>query len=214
MTPADVIAQVRTLVQDEREPYRYTDTVLLRFLNQTVKRMAMLRPDLFLVVRDVETVAGTVTQTLPADAIRLIEVYSVKGGNVVTEVNKDTLDQTYPGWRSAPAGQPVNYIRHVRNPNMFFLYPAPQSGVTLEVEYAATPADYTIGQTMAAPPTAYMPSLIDGVVYLTQSIDDEHVVSGRAKLFLEAFGQGLSTSLQSRQITDDDSAGLDPKKVG
>ena len=66
---------------------------------------------------------------------------------------------------------------------------------------------------MTAPPTAYMPSLIDGVVYLTQSIDDEHVSSGRAKLFLDSFGQWLSTSLQSRQITDDDSAGLDPKKV-
>ena len=213
MTPADVIAQVRILVQDERAPYRYTDTVLLRFLNQTVKRMAMLRPDLFLVVRDVATVAGNVTQTLPADAIRLIEVYNIKGGNVLTEVDKDTLDQSYPGWRSAPAGLPVNYIRHVRNPNMFFLYPAPQSGVTLEVEYASTPADYTINQAMTAPPTAYMPSLIDGVVYLTQSIDDEHVSSGRAKLFLDSFGQWLSTSLQSRQITDDDSAGLDPKKV-
>ena len=64
MTPTDVIAQVRVLVQDEREPYRYSDTVLLRFLNQTVKRMAMLRPDLFLVVREVQTVAGAAISAL------------------------------------------------------------------------------------------------------------------------------------------------------
>jgi hypothetical protein len=213
MTPADIIAEVRTLVQDSRTPYRYTDTVLLRFLNQTVKRMAMLRPDLFLVVRDVATTPGDVTQVLPADAIRLVEVYNVKGGNVVTEVNKDTLDQTYPGWRSAPSGQPVNYIRHVRNPTMFFLYPAPASGVTVVAEYAATPVDYTMSDTILAPSNAYLPSLVDGVVYLAQSIDDEHISSGRAKLFSDAFTQGLGVSLQSQQVTDTDAGGLNPKQV-
>ena len=213
MTPADIIAEVRTLVQDSRTPYRYTDAVLLRFLNQTVKRMAMLRPDLFLVVRDVVTTPGDVTQVLPADAIRLVEVYNVKGGNVVTEVNKDTLDQTYPGWRSAPSGQPVNYIRHVRNPTMFFLYPAPASGVTVVAEYAATPVDYTMSDTILAPSNAYLPSLVDGVVYLAQSIDDEHISSGRAKLFSDAFTQGLGVSLQSQQVTDTDAGGLNPKQV-
>jgi hypothetical protein len=213
MTPADIIAEVRTLVQDSRTPYRYTDAVLLRFLNQTVKRMAMLRPDLFLVVRDVVTTPGDVTQVLPADAIRLVEVYNVKGGNVVTEVNKDTLDQTYPGWRSAPSGQPVNYIRHVRNPTMFFLYPAPASGVTVVAEYAATPADYTMSDIILAPSNAYLPSLVDGVVYLAQSIDDEHISSGRAKLFSDAFTQGLGVSLQSQQVTDTDAGGLNPKQV-
>lgn len=213
MTPADVIAQVRVLVQDEREPYRYSDTVLLRFLNQTVKRMAMLRPDLFLVVRDVATTPSTVTQALPTDALRLVEVYNVTGGNVVTEVNKDTLDQTYPGWRSAAAGQPVNYIRHVRNPTMFFLYPAPESGVTLTAEYAAVPADYALADTITAPSAAYMPSLVDGIVYLAQSIDDEHVNSGRAKLFADTFAQGLDAGIKNQPLTDTDAGALDPRQV-
>ena len=182
MTPADVITEVRRLVNDTREPQRYSDADLLGFVNQTVKRMAMIRPDLFPVVRDIPTVPGTVVQTLPADALRLVEVYNVTGGNVVTEVNKDTLDQTYPGWRSAPAGQPVNYMRHVRSSTMFFLYPAPESGVTLSVEYAAVPADYALEDAITAPSVAYIPTLVDGVVYLAQSIDDEHVNSGRAKV--------------------------------
>jgi hypothetical protein len=140
-------------------------------------------------------------------------VYNVRGGDVVTEVNKDTLDQTYPGWRSAPSGQPVNYVRHVRNPTMFFLYPAPTSGVTLVVEYAATPANYTMSDTITAPSSAYLPSLVDGVVYLAQSIDDEHINSGRAKLFSDAFTAGLGVNLQSQKVTDTDAGGLDPKQV-
>jgi len=213
MTPTDVIAQVRVLVQDEREPYRYSDTVLLRFLNQTVKRMAMLRPDLFLVVREVQTVAGAATQTLPQDAVRLVEVYNVSGGNVVTEVNKDTLDQTFPGWRSATPGKPVNYIRHVRNPTMFFLYPAPEAGVSVVAEYAAVPADYGLTDTITAPSTAYTPSLVDGIVYLAQSIDDEHVNSGRAKLFADTFAQSLDTGLRTQPVTDTDAGALDPRQV-
>jgi hypothetical protein len=213
MTPAAVIAQVRTLVQDEYQPYRYTDAVLLRFLNQTVKRMAMLRPDLFLTIGDVATVPETPNQSLPANAIRLVEVYNVKGGDVVTEVNKDALDQTYPGWRSAAPGVPVNYIRHVRNPTMFFLYPPPEEGVVLVAEYAAAPADYTLNQTITAPSDAYIPTLVDGIVFLAQSIDDEHINSGRAKLFADSFAGALDASMKVQQLTDTDAGSLDPRQV-
>lgn len=213
MTPAEVIAEVRTLVQDERVPYRYSDTVLLRFLNQTVRRMAVLRPDLFTVVSDFTTTAGNAVQTLPSNAIRLVELYNVVGGDVLTEVNKDTLDQSYPGWRSAPAGQPVNYIRHVRNPTMFFLYPPPAAGVSIVAEYAAVPPAYALGDTITSPSDGYTPMLVDGIVSLSQSIDDEHVSSGRAKLFGDSFAQGMEVSMRMQQLSDTDSGSLDPRQV-
>jgi len=82
MTVAEVITEVRTLVQDTRAPYRYSDAVLLRFLNQTVRRMATIRPDLFTVIGEIPTVAGTVIQRIPTTAIRLVEIYNVQGGGV------------------------------------------------------------------------------------------------------------------------------------
>jgi hypothetical protein len=54
---------------------------------------------------------------------------------------------------------------------------------------------------------------VDGVIFLAESIDNEHVNSGRAKLFQESFVQSLGVSLQSRAITDTESGGLDPKQV-
>jgi hypothetical protein len=47
MTPQAVITEVRRLLLDETEPYRYSDTFLLGLVNQGLKRMAVLRPDLF-----------------------------------------------------------------------------------------------------------------------------------------------------------------------
>ena len=213
MTPSEVIAEVRRLIQDTKVPYRYDDTALLGYVNQTLKRMAMLRPDLFAVVAEFSTTAETVLQRCPSDSLRLIEIFQVKGGDAVTEVNRGMLDRTTPGWQRETPGHPVNFMRHVRNPNQFFVYPAPTSGIVLIGEYAQTPPNYTINQAITHPTDAYFPALVDGVVFLAESIDNEHVNSGRAKLFQDSFVQGLGVSLQSRTITDTEAGGLDPKQV-
>jgi hypothetical protein len=213
MTPNEVIAEVRRLIQDTKVTYRYSDAVLLGFVNQTLKRMAMLRPDLFAVIADFPTTANTVLQSCPADSLRLIEIFQVKDGDAVTEVNRETLDRTVPSWQRETAGQPVNFMRHVRNPNRFFVYPRPTAGVELVGEYAQTPPDYTIDQEITYPIDAYFPAVVDGVVFLAESIDNEHVNTGRAKLFQDAFIQGLGVSLQSRSVTDTESGGMDPKEV-
>lgn len=213
MTPNEVITEVRRLIQDTKTPYRYSDPVLLGFVNQTLKRMVMLRPDLFAVIGDFSTTTNTVLQNCPADSIRLIEIFQVKDGNAILEVNRDTLDRTAPNWQNEAAGQPVNFMRHVRNPNRFFVYPRPASGVVLVGEYAQTPPTYTLSQTVTYPIDAYFPTVVDGVVFMAESIDNEHVNSGRAKLFQDSFVQGLGVSLQSRTITDTEAGGQDPKQV-
>jgi hypothetical protein len=104
-------------------------------------------------------------------------------------------------------------MRHVRNPNRFFVYPRPAVGVVLVGEYAQTPPDYTLDQEITFPTDAYFPTTVDGVVFLAESIDNEHVNSGRAKLFQDSFVQGLGVSLQSRTITDTEAGGQDPRQV-
>jgi len=214
MTPAEIISEVRKLINDDRVPFRYSDIDLLGFVNQTLKRMAMFRPDLFSYIGEVSTAVNTTFQSMPTDSIRLVEIFGVKDGNTITEVDREVFDQTYPGWRTEPAGTPVNFMRHVRNPNVYFLYPRPVSGVILLAEYAKVPTDYALNDPIAAPIDAYFPTVVDGTVYLAESVDDEHVNSGRAKLFLDSFTQSLGVSLQSREITDSDDAGLDPRKTG
>lgn len=213
MTPQDVITETRVLLQDSRTPYRYSDDVLLGFVNLSLKRLSIVRPDLFMTFGEITTVPNTVAQSLPLDASRLSEVFSVKGGNAVTEVNRESLDQTYPGWVSETAGAPRNFMRHMRNPDRYFLYPAPAAGVVLIAEYSQSPPIYTVNQTVALLPDSYLPVVVDGTVYLAESVDNEHVNSGRAKLFLESFTQAVSLSLQSRALTDTEEAGFDPKQV-
>jgi hypothetical protein len=213
VTPTDIITEARVLVQDTRTPYRYSDTLMLGWVNQTLKRMAVLRPDLFSFIGDIPTTANTVLQSCPSDSLRLVEIFQIKNGDAVTEVNRDVLDQMYPNWVNEAAGTPVNFMRHVRSPNKFFLYPRPTTDIVLVGEYAQVPPTYTINQTIASLPDAYLPVAVDGVVFLAESVDNEHVNSGRAKLFQDSFNQTLAAGLQVRNITDTEEGGMDPRQV-
>jgi hypothetical protein len=208
-----VLTEVRRILQDNAAPYRYSDTVLLGFANQALKRMAVLRPDLFAYIGTVTCTANAVIQSAPADSIRIMEVFQVQGGNGVTEVNRDSLDETYPGWMNDAAGACVNWMRHVRNPNRFFIYPKAPAGQVLVTEYSQVPPDYAADADVALLSDAYFPVVVDGTIFLAESVDNEHVNSNRAQLFQQTFTQALGVNAQSRTLTDTEEAGLDPKQV-
>lgn len=208
MTPQDVLLDVRPLIQDEATPYRYSNTVLLRFVNQTIRRMVMLRPDLFTTIGEITTTADTSQQTLPATAVRLVEIFRVKNGASIEEVNRDMFDRVYPSWTTDASATPTKYIRHPRNPRAYFLYPRPTSGIVLIGEYVVTPPTYNNLDTISVLPDSYFPALVDGTVFLAESVDNEHVNSGRAKLFFDSFTQSLGVDLQSRNVTDVETGGV------
>jgi hypothetical protein len=213
MTPAEVITEVRRIVQDTLAPYRYSDVVMLGYVNQTLKRMAILRPDLFSDIVDIPTTADSAVQSLPIDAIRLLDIFQVKDGAAINEVDRETMNRNYPNWMTETSGTPVNFMRHVKNPDRYFLYPRPTAGVILVGEYAKSPIDYALGATISVISDVYFPVIVDGTVFLAQSIDDEHVDSGRAKLFYDSFTQQLGATLQGRKITDTKNAGMDKGEV-
>lgn len=206
MTPNQIIAEVRNLIQDTRVTYRYSDAVLLGFVNQTIKRMVLLRPDLFITQTDIATTPNVVEQSLPSTAVRLVEIFRTKTGTAVEEVDRDQFNRAYPAWVNDPAGLPVKYMRHPRNPNRFFVYPRPTAGVLLVGEYVDTPPVYTIDQPISVLSDSYFSVMVDGVVFLAESVDNEYVSSNRAKLFQDSFLQSLGVSLQSRNLIDSESA--------
>lgn len=207
MTPAQIIAEVRNLAQDTLVPYRYSDTELLGYVNQTLKRMASLRPDLFTYFGDLALTANTVVQNLPADAQRLIDIFWVKDANAMTEVEREVLERAYPTWVSDPSDVPLNFMRHPRTPTRFFVYPRPLANTVVVVEYAVAPATYALSDTIALS-DSYYSVLVDGVMFLVSSVDDEHVNSNRAKLFLDSFLNSLATNTQARELVDNDSGAV------
>ncbi len=204
MTPSDVILEARKLLLDVQAPTRYSEADLLGFVNQTLKRMAVFRPTLFSTITSVPLTANTVIQDLPADAHRLVQMFFIDNYNSVNEVDREVLERAYPQWVSDPAGIPFNFIRHPRNATKFFLYPRPIANLTATVEYVVEPKVYTINETILYLKDTYLGVVVDGVVFLASSIDDEHVNSNRAKLFQESFTSSLGVDMQQQAVLDNE----------
>mgnify|MGYP003152269469 CR=1 FL=1 len=209
----DVITDVRRLLQDETTVYRYSDAFLLGLGNQALMRIALMRPDLFSFVSTVACTAGEVIQDAPSDSIRIIEVYSIVGGAGLVEVNREVLDQTIPTWPNDTAAAALNWMRHVRNPNKFFIYPQAPAAQSLDIEYSQSPPTYDGTTTITLLPDAYFPVVVDVIMFLAESADNEHVTSGRAKLFQDSYIQALGLTSRGRPVTDTETAGLEDEEV-
>jgi len=216
MTPNDIIEDARRLAQDNgllRVSDTYTAAALLAFVNQTIRQVALIRPDLFAVITNIPTTANVVEQSMPSDSMRLMNIFGVKDGSGVVEVDRQTMDRAYPQWRTDTAGTPVNYMRHAQNPNKYFLYPRPTAGTELVAEYAQTPPIYTLSATINLLPDSYQPVIVSGVVMLIAGIENNTIDPNRYKQFEDSFRQALDTNFQSRVVTDVKSSGFDPKQV-
>ncbi len=213
MTPQEVITQARVLINDDNAlmPERFSDTEMLGFVNQAIKRTAMVRPDLFIISDDVTPTADQVEQELSTSVTRIMEVHRVVGGGAIGEVDKETMDRSAPDWTTEDSGTPVNWMRHPRNPRRYFLYPAPSTGTEISVEYIEVPSDYSIGATMALA-DSYRSAIVDCVVYLAEVVDNESVESERAKAFYTSFLQSLGADMSQREIVDNESGKADQRR--
>lgn len=207
---SDVIAEVRVLINDnDPAAYRYTDAELIVKVDTGLKRVAMFRPDLFTTIGAVNTIANTTIQTVPNFG-RVVDVYNVVGGGSVAPASRDVLDQTYPSWRSDAPGPAVNWMRHVRNPSAFFIYPQAPTGQQLLCEYTVAPA--TTADSDPLPTSdAYFPAIVDMSVACVEWGDDEFLVSQRAEAFYSRAKDALGVTEKNKAMLDSPTGGEPPQ---
>lgn len=205
-TVADIVVEARESVLDSMVPYRYSDDHIVRKINQILRRMVIVRPDLFSTVATITSVAGAL-QACPANSVRLMDVMLNGANRTPKEVNQDVLDMMFPEWNTDPAGQTKNWMRYPRDPNRFYVYPPSAGGETITLVYARSLPTYAIGDTVELQ-DAYYPVVLDGTCWLLESIDAEHVESSRSKMFKDAYDAALGGGLAARGITDSEDAGM------
>jgi hypothetical protein len=165
-----------------------------------LKRVALVRPDLFTTIGTINMVAG-VLQTVPNYG-RIVEVYGVTGGGAVVEANRETMDRLSPTWRSvAASATPVNWMRHSRNPSKFFIYPQSNGTGSLDAEYTAAPSTYALTDTILLG-EMYQPAVVDMTVAEVEWADDENVLNQRAEAFYKRAKDALLLDMQERAVVD------------
>jgi hypothetical protein len=159
-------------------------------------------------------ITGQCEQTVSfVDAVALVEVLCIHGGRAITAFDFMSMSTFNPGWRTDTAGDATQYVKFANDPLKFFIYPKAPATLILIGEYAQTPPNYTGAQAVALLPDAFFPVVVDGTVFLAESVDNEHVNSNRAQLFQQAFTQALGVRAQARTLTDTEEAGLPNESV-
>lgn len=213
MTPQQVIDDARIIISDDNPlmPERFSDADLLAFVNQSIKTTCSMRPDLFITNGTITPTVGSVEQELPAAVTRVMEIHRVVGGGAIGEVDKQTMDRSAPTWTTDTAGTPVNWMRHPRNPRRYYLYPAPATGTTIIAEYVQVPSDYILSDTIALP-DSYKTAITHSVVGLAEFIDNEHVMTERAKAFFDSFVQAMQADFAQRRLVDKEDGSVEQQQ--
>lgn len=175
----NVINEVRRIIHDESEPYRWEDAELLDYTNAAIRQTVQLVPEAY----TIETIENTGTsrvarQVLPAGGIKFIKVgrnYADDGTTpqgVVRYVEKDVLDTYDPDWEydATLKADGANFFEHFchdpKEPVVYYLYPPPAAdNKRLAVVYSAVPTALAVVADTIPIPDEYFNALVMYVIY-------------------------------------------------
>ena len=197
-TPQLVIDRARVLLNDTRSPFRYSDDQMLGFFNDALQRMFSLRPDAFADRVLDDLVPGSAQQSVIGGSFLDIEYVSYDNEQTaVREVIWKDFTNAQREWVGGTPGVPSKFVKDKYNPSTYHVNPRPLADVGIMLLVAENPGVFlTLGAEVDSLIDEYVPALTDCVVFLASSIDDEHVASGRAKLFYDSFLNQLGASEQ------------------
>ena len=204
----DILDRAAIILQDNTN-VRFPNAELLKFLNDAQKEVVLHRPDANMVNTTYACVDGS-KQTVPAAALRLIEVVRNVGGRAVTQVERRVLDETLPNWHETAAG--TNKIEHFvydpADPKNFYVYPkGAAADHSLEIVYSSSPSEITISDFGTDTTTidlddVYANCILDYVLYRSYQKDSEFAGNAqRAMMHYQSFANAIGMKTQADSAT-------------
>ena len=194
-----IINEAEDILQDTSNDH-WTEAEHLQAVNNGMKEICIIKPDAYVVTESVVLVAG-VTQTLPTGGFQLMEITHNMGvspgttpGKVIRLIERKTLDNIDPNWRSATASAIVDYYCHDERIPLKFMVspPQPSSGQGyVEMSCAKAPTEIVVGAVILIP-DIYRGVLLDYLLYRAYSKDSDSLPSAqRAIAHYTAFQNAL-----------------------
>ncbi len=139
-TAQSIIKQAHELLQDP-DGIRWPATELVAHLNDGQRALVELRPEMFAVTVATALVAGP-KQTVPVACAELLEIPRNTNGGAIRPVDRAMLDAVSPDWYTMTGALKVKHTMvDAREPNVFYVFPPAAVGASVDLVYAAWPAD-------------------------------------------------------------------------
>jgi hypothetical protein len=182
VTIQNVVTKARFITQDTTiSAYRNTDAEYIGWLNDAISAVVANVPQLFITQGTHTCTAGARQRCINSRAHSLVDVIGVQ------QADYATLSAFQPTWQTDTAGAAQNWMRPNNEPLDFFVYPKQVGGESLSIMYVESPTKLTVVADLTPLPETYEPALVDYLVGMVESKDDESVASGRAAASLASF---------------------------
>ena len=203
VTSNEIILRVNKLLNDPGFP-RWPKEELLDYVNDAQRAIVLRRPDAYTVdVDDFSCVAGT-KQSLPSDALRLIDITRNESGRAIKgPFDKSVLDDNYPNWYSGNAATEAElFIYDERNPKTFYVYPGVALSTKLTAVYSKAPPAITLAQNDALQVISlddiYVNAIIEWSMYRCYMKDAEYAANpNKSMMHQNAFRTQLGEKSQA-----------------
>lgn len=192
---ANIISSIRQAIQDN-PAVKWTDDVLVDYLNEAQMEISRYKPDSNIKNTSMTTVAG-ILQTLPSDAIRLIDVPCNTSGNAIVHVDKKALSMQNPAWPNTVASANAKaFMFNDADPTRFYVFPPSVAGSSLRVVYSARPTTVSINDNISIS-DEYKSSIVHYVCFKAYSEDSISPDTNKAAMFNTLFVNSLQMSDQA-----------------
>lgn len=210
----DIVWRVRQLVHDSAGA-RWTDDEMIRWVNDGLREIVLLKPSSNAQRKTLQLVAGTV-QELPVGSLQLIRITHNTSGSAIRLVDQDRLDATAPNWRiEAEAAQVVHYMYSDEAPEEYQVYP-PNNGVgSVEASVAMQPTEVTAMGNPNPLNDIYIPALTDYLIYRAYSKHSKHAGNEQRAMnaysrFAQALGVRRTNEIEGDpNLTNKDARGIE-----
>jgi hypothetical protein len=190
MKASEIIAQARDLLSDTRQPFLWSESEMIQYLNSSINEAAE-KAKLFLdsltpAVCQITVQAADPLPDYPLD-MRVLEVKSARLNTQSLHLNrktKDWMDKWFPQWRSASPGDPRYYLTDYSE-GYLTLHPKSSADATLHL-------------------TVYRLPLVQ---FTETNLDDEPEINFRHHF-------RLIDGILAQAYNKEDSDTLDPEKAG
>lgn len=194
MLMSDAVTEARGVLNDTRATsYRYSDTDLVKYGNDALDALALIKPSLFYDFYQHTCTAGSMQVISDPDSLGVVDVLMVIGGNALTKQNMLSMTLDNPGWISAVEGAAIHWLPYGNDDLRFFLYPPAPEGQVVGVLQKKSPPELALSDTIPVAPS-YFPLIVDYIVGMASARDDESVNSGRMAAFMKLFADAAAIS--------------------
>ncbi|HBZ9867360.1 TPA: hypothetical protein MND73_004290 [Salmonella enterica subsp. houtenae] len=199
-TIAELVGRVNTQLTDPLW-LRWPLAELCDYYNDAVRAVILVRPDAGASVETLMCVPGS-RQSLPPGALRIIDVIRITGGPALLPVPREVLDNQYPDWHDM-TGEPERYVYNEIIPRLFWLFPAPETAVSINAVVCRVPVAVQISQmddtAEVQVDEIYVNPLVDWMLYRAFSKD---VVGGASPAQAMQHYQAFTDQMGIKQNAD------------